>query len=290
MATVNLDTLRDIGLSEQGGVVVALKRSVQVVDLTAGDAISVAYGALTALDGAGLTAQSTLTGHTNLVLMDRNVRIIDTTKAEVDLDYRHFAENELQDLSNPPGGELVFQCEGGLQEKSTQVDAAGTSIILGYTYSSDAAEEPSAYKSKTTLQAGEVSVRIPTRLIRLVGTLATNDPDTVVNGILGFVNDDTWRSGLAREWMCTVARYTPWDREAAGERVWRFEFAFEYNSDGWDPKAVFVHEATGKVVNDWKTNAGYDGHASYAVVEFAGETDFEDYFAALGVAKTDDEF
>lgn len=233
-----------------------------------------------ALDELGYESQSLLDSNEDLVLVQRDPTIIDVDKAEVILTYRHFSMNEFQDLANPPTGELVFTTEGGLQERASQTDENDDPIILGYKYPNTA--DQGLYKNMERQQAGEVQFRIPTKVKRLVGTLDWDDPDGVVDGILGKVNYAEWMGGGEGEWMCTGAKYSPWSRRDSAN-VNKFEFTFEHNPDGWDPQVVFVHEISGKVVSDWKTNAGAGGHASYAEVSLYEPVAFGSYFAGFGL-------
>jgi hypothetical protein len=286
--TPYIDHIEDVSASEQGGQIVSLTRRCLIDGLESASVAALQE----ALDALGLENQSLLDPDVNytldpdlaanpdLVLVQRDPKAINGKQAWVDLKYVHFSMNEFQDLANPVTGFLVYTTEAGLQEAPTQVDSEGNPIILGYTYGAD---EPSPYTSKGRLQGGEVTNKIPTKIKRLVGVLDFPEPDLVVDGILGLVNDDEWFGQDARMWLCSSAKWSPWSRRD-GSNINRYEFTFELNKRGWDPKAVFVHEITGKIPGDWATNAGSGGHASFQVVENLLETNFDTYFSAFGIA------
>lgn len=287
-ATEHLDRVSDISASEQGGQVVEVRRLALVSGLT-DDSFEAVY---TALDTLSLKAQSALLGHANLILMQRNPRVIDNGAAEVELVYRHFSENEFQDLAAPPGpnSKLVFRTEAGLAEKMTQVDSAGAALTLTYIYPAADSCLPPRLKPtdsdavRTTTQGGEAPVRIPTKTKRLSGTLSSPDPDGVVDGIRGKVNSGAWQGGAARTWLCTEAGYTPWDLED-GRSTYRYDFTFEYNADGWDPKTVFIHEITGKIPGDWDDQAN-----CFKTVTWYTGIDFGTYFIGSKVFGWADDF
>ena len=72
-----------------------------------------------ALENAGLPAAGTaLAGAKNLVLVERNPRIIDQTKVEVTLVYEHF-NNEGQSIDKPVHGIVFIKSRTALNQVTT---------------------------------------------------------------------------------------------------------------------------------------------------------------------------
>lgn len=96
MATVLNDQIDDLNLVEDNGTIVSLRRKAKITGLTnSNNDAQTLDEALTALDGAGLTAGSAPTGYANLLLTKRSVKIIpgNTDKAEALLDYVPLAQS-----------------------------------------------------------------------------------------------------------------------------------------------------------------------------------------------------
>ena len=278
-------------LVNQGGFIVGHTRKALVTGLTPATALEVQVEALNALTNAGYSSQSTLTpaGQIGdpLVLCERNCRTLDVDKVEVELVYKHFSDNEWQDLALPPAGVLGYTVDTSLADKKSQVDAAGTALQVAYTYPATDATYPNA---EHTI-GGEIDVRMPAKTVRISGVrdLANLKNSTgglmqaydFADGLLNHINSAVWLGGAEKTWLCTLANYRAMKIEAV-TYTYRFDFTFEYNRDGWQPRVVFKHEVTDKIPSDWKTN-GVGAVASYQDVTWYASQDFNTYFSNYGV-------
>ena len=315
-ATVNLDTLRDIAAEERGDVIFALQRSVQVVALdpdSATDAVDVVQEALNAVNlGYGDSAGT----DKNLILTKRTIRMIDLDKAEVDVFYEHVSETELQDITNPKNGNLIFRIESKLESIETSVDRTGNPIWVKYAYPDGTGTyvDPSSgtlpagikYAGQTIRQGGKVSVRVPTKTASLVGLLQPisvalqegiqSAAQGIAESILGRVNQGDFLGGKDGRWLCTAADYVPWDFNVKGNPVYKWRFAWEYKNEGyflpdgktadtdriylgWNPQAVFIDEETGKPPCNWKTQT-----SAYSFVDWYEKIDFLATLQRFGVS------
>ena len=209
-AEVNLDTLRDIGAEEKGGVIFNLTRSVLVTGLdptAAGgastvirealDAIGLAYGSLTAGPGGN--------NDLNLLLVRRTIKLTDLAAAEVTLGYEHVAETDLQNLRDPANGRRLFKLAPSLEQTETAVDYNGAPIWVSYTYPNGTSsyKDPDGntlpyavkYPGKKISQGGKIGVRVPIKRATLTGLLDCDDVNLVIDGILGMVNSVEWLGG-----------------------------------------------------------------------------------------------
>ena len=122
--------------------------------------------ALTALDGAGLTAGSAPTGYANLLLTKRSVKIIpgNTDKAEALLDYVPLAQS---------GRFFHWFGSSNLGNLTRETDRFGTPISVSHTY---AAGDLAGRGGYTDTQGGEANVRQQNFQLTGVGIGTSNHP------------------------------------------------------------------------------------------------------------------
>lgn len=290
---LKIDKLDDLSLEERGGVVYSLHRRALVHDVSTSEIDGYKYLALRDvldfLDTEGYGAgdapmRDGSNADKNLLLSHRSVKLVDRAAAEVDLNYEHIAESAYQELANPNTAALVFSGEASLSAKKSQTDRHGDSVILTYTYHAD--DNKTGHSGEVAKQGAEFDVQIPTRTRTLRGLLEHYDPEEVMAGILGHTNSVEWAGGVSGTWLCTKGSYRLHDANAANPK-WLFEFSFEYDPDGWQPKVVFQDPDSKKPPSNW--SAQEDAHEE---VDWYVSLDFSQYFADImvGVVEAGEDF
>lgn len=260
MPTAYVDRTDTLQASERDGVVTKVVRRARVVGLTDDD-----YAVLfTALSVAGVPAAgSTLTGAPNLVLVERNVQVVDGDRSTVDVElvYEHVL-NKGQNLNSPPLGYLLAEVRGSVNEQESNLDGSGFPVTVQHAYPSDDPDFP----SKTKVQGGSIKFFQAQATKVVQGIRATNYPWLLQQHLLGAINELPWSGGNSYEWLCTGASWRPYDGSSS---KYEFVFEFQHNPETWNPTVVYIDERTGKPPQGLLDNVGYKTVVKHRVVDFA---------------------
>lgn len=262
-ATVHVDQIEEVSLNEEGGVIVELIRACKItgLDNASGD-FTILQEALDALDTAGLTAGSLLSGFENLVLTNRPLSVIDSSQTAVraTLDYQTISRTwRILSLNNG----FVFNGGTSLQQETTQLDAFGTQITVAHTFDASDPDFPSQEK----IQGASASVLVPSPSLIAAGKLATSFPDFITQDWAGSINSVPWRGAAAFTWLCSNVTFEPSDTVSL-PASWEFVFEFTYRSDGWEPQVVYIDERTGKPPPGLVAGVGFKQIEWYATRDF----------------------
>lgn len=236
MAKVHLDTIRDISLEEENGVVKTLKRTVTVTGLSGSDC-GILYDAL---DASGVpTPGATLADDTNLILLKRSANFAgknsDGSIVEVDLEYtsrNRYVVNTWK-----------FEGSARMQSIRSQNDLFGNQILVAHTYSTNDHDPNLAGQFIT--KGGWIEVLEPHLVLRVSGDYMTNRPDIVSKAWISSVNSSPWVSGMAGTWLCTGVDFAEQNNSTIPP-TWKFTMEFEHNRRGWQPAVVFIDSRTGE--------------------------------------------
>lgn len=241
-AKVRIDTIEDLEMNEKWGVVVGVSRKMRVLGLSGTD-----YKTLyQALNIAGVPQQNAyLDGYnTQLILIDRNVKMIDKDKADVFLNYGPF--NDKGQVLFYDGGIASRAIAGKMSTTIVQKDtniyrANGVGetlpIILEHTYPATDAD----YAGKTVQQTGTVSVAIPQRTFVIEGIKSVLAPWDMAERLHRSTNRLVWLGQDPGTWMCTEVT---WEYRTEGNYF--MTFTFQHEEDGWDPSVVFIDDRTSR--------------------------------------------
>lgn len=261
---VKIDRIITLEASERFGVINRLVRQARVINLDDTD-----YSVLfSALEEAGIPSPgAALSGESNLILVERNPRLIDEHTVDVNLVYEHVL-NDGQDLDYDPAQEILVEGRAYVNQISSYVDGVGNPITVEYTYPVD---DPD-YPGQTKEQGVSVQVCDPQENFRIQGIRTTDAPRTYIQDVLGCVNSGVWKGGAAKTWMCTGATYELHDIGPPKQYIISFEF--QYTSKGWNPLATFIDERTGRPPTDLQAGVGYKWVTYHTEVNFDDKLNF----------------
>lgn len=231
--TYREDTFEGTQLAGENGTVTNLSRGYLVEGIeTAGiQALNDAYNAVPLFG-------SWPNGYPHLRLVKKSAAPVDGSpdKARVVCDYVRLGFDDIN---------FIFTCDGSLTSVQSEKDGAGNPIVLTYTWPEDDPDDD--YAGVTQVQGGEVSVQLPSRVLRAKGLIAVDYPIAVQQLWLGAVNAFPWAGGDAGTWLCANCSATPHQLTGVpGENLWSFTFEFQHSMTGWQPTAYFVDERNGK--------------------------------------------
>ena len=86
---------------------------------------------------------------------------------------------------------LFYSTKCGLRGAESQLDKDNNTISVEHAYPSTDKDWP----GQTRNQGGMVQIQVPTRSKMLIGLLAVDFPDRVVNGIHRYTNSLAWQDG-----------------------------------------------------------------------------------------------
>lgn len=127
-----------------------------------------------------------------------------------------------------------------------------------------------AIRGKVVYQSGEITVMQAHDTYSVKGVVRTAAPWVIKKQIVGAINYNPWLDGEAYEWMCTECGFeaiTPFI-------LYRMNFEFQRNPDGWRPTAIFHDSRTGKPPPDLVPGFGL------RTVHNQPEMDFDEFFMA----------
>jgi hypothetical protein len=258
MVDVKIDRVDFLEAVERHGAVIRLVRVARVVGLTDTD-----YQTLqSALDEAGIpAAKAPLTGFPDLVLTERNPKLVEKGVVDVTLVYERITD-EGQDLTEPEAGFVSMEVNSYIQQVKTNLDEDGNTITVSHTYPNDDANFP----GDTKTQAGEINYFAAHRTMTVTGLKTTSRPWVMAAKMVGAVNSGSWAGGAAHEWMCTGLR---WTIHTIGPPVfYSISFEFQHNPDSWNPTVVFIDERTGKPPIGLVEDVGYKTIRKHREISF----------------------
>lgn len=266
MSDARIDRSDTLEAQEKFGAIVRLIRRVRVTGLE-----DTNYNVLfSALEAAGIPAAGTkLTEAPNLVLTERNPKLVDEGTVDVDLVYEH-GLNEGQNIDSPPFASLlVGEVQATINQTTSNTDGDGNQVTLTHTYPED---DPD-FAGLTKTQVGEFQYFEPQITLKYQGLKRTDFPWLVSQAIVGAVNRTPWAGGEAYTWMCTSCSWKPFDRKTPGR--YQFSFEFQNNPDKWNPTVIFVDPRDNKPVVGASVEDG-----SIKEVRKHREVDFEQIIGA----------
>lgn len=252
---VKIDRIDLLEAQERNGVTIRLVRRARVINLTNTDHTVL----FSALAEAGIPAAgSTLTGvgASNLILTERNPRIVDKTTVDVDLVYEKF-DNEGQSFDTPPLGFFTANVRVSVQQVTTNKDIDGLAVSVEHTWPSVTPPELQVHPAgELSVQGGEFQAFIPQRSFSVEGYKITNAPWVLANQMIGRLNNAPFSGQAIHEWMCVGATWRIADNDIAANRYF-MSFEFQHNPDTWNPTVVFIDPETGKPPKDLVQGVGF---------------------------------
>lgn len=146
--------------------------------------------------------------------------------AMVRITYRSPDADFLPDLEDPP----QIQVGSTLSQTTTSQDATGQPIEV--TIGSGA---------NTLTQIAQVRKLIPQTTVRYT-RLEEASPGDKARNYVGKINSTAVFSSNPETWMCTGIH----GRSDDGGQTYLVTYDFQYNPDGWQPKAVYIDPTTGR--------------------------------------------
>lgn len=203
----------------------------------------------------------------DLVLVERNIKMVDRGQAEVELIYENWVDLE-ENLDSPRGGYATGQVKCNLQQKTSNLDINGDLVEVQHTYPED---DPN-HADETLVQGGEFQYYEPERTVYIRGIKQTRTPWIIANAIIGRVNTNIWGGELPRKWLCTGCSWRlAWaGRMGVNGRENRYfvDFEFQFNQDTWDPTVTFIDDVTGKPPPDLVAGVGYKTVTKMPAVDY----------------------
>lgn len=206
----------------------------------------------------------------DMVVKERNVKMIDSTTARVEIIYLNEIINPPQDLDDPRSGVVEGEVRCSVQQKTSNLDRDGNQITVTHTYPSDDPNHP----DETITQGGEIQYFEAQRSVFIQGKKATSAPWLIANIIVGSVNESAWSGEAARTWLCTSCNWKLLNIPASGTEEYLMSFEFQFDADTWDPTVVFIDDVTGKPPADLIEGTGYK------TIEKLYSSDFDDLIGA----------
>lgn len=227
------DTFEGTGLQGENATVTSLTRGFLVwgIETTGIEAFTAAHNITPAYG-------SWPNGFPHLRLVKKNVVPVEGSpdKARVTCEYVRLGFDDIN---------FIFTCDGSLTSVQSEKDGAGNPLVLTYTWPED--DPDPEYAGVTQTQGGEISVQLPSRVLRAKGVIAVDYPIAVQQLWLGAVNAFPWAGGDAGTWICANCSAVPHQLTGVpGENLWSFTFEWQHQSTGWQPVAYFVDERNGK--------------------------------------------
>lgn len=250
---VKLDEISALRLKEHNGTLQGVSRKAIVTGLAEYDGWLVMGEALNAVDavdpdiyvpryGDHLVDNPSALAYP-LVVIDREVEMIDKDKAYITLSYENAmdTDNVLDQFDDPFIGIMSGEVRCSIQQKSSNLDNDGNQVVLSHTYPADDKNFP----GQTREQGGEFTYFGAERTFAIQGIKAINFPWTLANAIIGRVNYLPFSGEAARTWMCVGCN---WKLEGnrGGFARYFMRFEFQFNPDTYDPTIVYIDDVTGK--------------------------------------------
>ena len=270
---LKLDGMTLLEATERNGALRRLVRVAHVSGITSSD-----WDILTqALNEAGIPqfgdVLSTVAedkGGQDMVLVERNPKILSKTHAEIHLVYENFADIE-ENLDNPVAIRILANMRVNLNQKSTNLDGDGKQVTVSYTYASIPGHDDGL-----VTQGVEFSYYEPQRTMFVRGIKQTGAPWLIANNCIGKTNIKWFALEEPGMWLCMACDWKLAHRNTSSGREIEYymNFEFQFNPDGWDPSVTFIDEVTGKPPPNLIEGTGYKTVTKYK------RADFEDQIGA----------
>ena len=262
-ASFTVDQITNLSMVEQrgenNGVIFELRREALVTglnpDILKGGKFRILQEALDTLPASsGVGFGDAPIGNADLILVERVVRLIpgERTKCIVELVYKR----QFSSLDTLEIGVFIPRGGAGLRQFTTGKDAFGNNIVVRHTYPDKCAPDPcqeapgypytdTSLVGATAYQGGEVQVDYPSDTLEFEGRLVAQSPGTLARSWRGHTNDAVWNGGDIGTWRCAEVPFYPYDIAPTIEKVWVFNFLFQFDPTGWNPDAIFRDQLTG---------------------------------------------
>jgi len=260
VASAKVERVSLLEAQELDGGIRRLVTQTRIVGLTdAGLAV------LTTALGLVPAAGSALAGFPDLILRERNPKLVEEEPGVVDVDlvYEHHTAGG-QAITAPVTGSMVVRASARVQQTKTNKDIFGDTISLSHTYPSSDKGRP----GETFTQGGEVDYFRVMRSFVVEGVRVTNNAWLIANSIIGKINQTAWSGGEIHEWMCVGVEWSLIQLAGASSR-YTFRFELQHNPDTWNPQVVFIDDRTGKPPTGLIQDVGFK------TVRILAEADFE---------------
>jgi hypothetical protein len=99
----------------------------------------------------------------------------------------------------------------------------------------------------TIVQIGEINIAYPQQNFQFQGLIQVSNPWTIVNALIRTINATTWFDQPPGTWICSEVKFEIYDTNGPlTGPLYKFEFEFQNDSDGWNPTVVFKDQRTGR--------------------------------------------
>jgi len=202
-------------------------------------------------------------GGQDLVLVERNPKILSKTHAEIQLVYENFADIE-ENLDTPVAIKILANMRVNLNQKTSNLDKDGKQVTVSYTYSGD-----ENHDDGLVTQGVEFSYYEPQRTMFVRGIKKTGTPWLIANNCIGKTNIKWFALEKPGYWLCMAC---DWKLAHRGDNISYFmNFEFQFNPDGWDPSVTFIDDVTGKPPPNLIKETGYKTVEKYERADFETE-------------------
>jgi hypothetical protein len=183
----------------------------------------------------------------NLYAQDLQVEPDGPTAAVITVRYRSRAAHSGQ----PP----LLEVGSSVVQTTTDTDATGTRITVSYS--------PSGLAADTKTQGANLSILAPQTTLRFTRTEDAS-PLAKARTFVGTVNRTAVFDSAAGTWLCTAIT----GRSADGGGSYELTYEFQYESAGWQPKAIYIDPRTNRPPSDLVTDVGVKTVSIYPEREF----------------------
>ena len=229
MATVILDSIRDVSCSEVAGVIAEATRTAIVIEEDADSWGSGASRMQDILNLDDLPAPGSVfdADHTSLYATGRTLRMESPGRAEVVISYRFYPSslNNNFHLDRP---------NTGMAQITTQKDRDGSPLKVTH---------------DQVAQGGEITVMQPEDGFDrdIVLSVPPGSHQQITRDWQGYINSGTWFDSEPGTWLCQQALPEPLDTRAT-EPTWKYiyHFSFAYEPTGWNPDIFWRDPGSGR--------------------------------------------
>ena len=268
MTQAYIDTIEDIGMTEENGIITSVERRILVGGLTGATWETMSK----ALRDAKVPENDDRLGpgsFDDLKVVGRTVAMLSKQMAEVIVSYS--IKSAGQDLSDTTGSIISGKMTASVAQKKTNLykpEGRGEDqfITLEHTYD----EEDPDYGGKVVSQTGEIDVMIPQRSYTIDGFKNTTRPWNLAKNMVGCINSSTYLGQGIHTWMCTECS---WEYVERGRFL--MGFTFQHNPDTWNPVAMFIDDRTDKPPLNLVLGKGLQMIKYHKAVNFTDQLGFE---------------
>lgn len=139
-------------------------------------------------------------------------------------------------------------------------------IVVGHLMPPD--DPDAALRNKIVYQTGEISVMQSHDCYQVKGIVRTAAPWLIKKRVQNSINYNPWLDGGPYEWMCTEVGWEVLQPNV----LYRMNFEFQRNPDGWRPTAIFNDSRRGKPPANLELGFGV------RTIHYHPELDFDEFF------------